>query len=123
MNQTVHNKTVVAADDDEAILDALQIMLEDAGYKVRTTSNGESIYHMKNERPQLFLLDIYMSGKDGREICTYLKSQDTTKDIPVIMISANQDVAEEAKKAGANDFLEKPFAADDLLNKVAKYIN
>lgn len=123
MNQTVQSKTVIAADDDEAILDALQFLLEDAGYKVRTTSNGECLYHMKNECPQLFLLDIYMSGQDGREICSYLKSQDRTKDIPVIMISANGDVAEEAKKAGANDFLAKPFDAHDLLAKVEKYIN
>lgn len=118
MNQTVQSKTVVAADDDEAILDALQFLLEDAGYTVKTTCNGECIYHMENERPQLFLLDIYMSGQDGREICSYLKSQDRTKDIPVIMISANGDVAEEAKKAGANDFLAKPLMPMTYLRKL-----
>jgi DNA-binding response OmpR family regulator len=116
-------KMIIAADDDSAILDVLQIMLNDAGYDVRTSLNGESIYTMDDEFPQLFLLDIWMSGNDGREICTYLKSQDTTKHIPVIMISANRDLEEEAKKIGADDFLEKPFNIDDLFTKVAKHIN
>jgi CheY-like chemotaxis protein len=114
-------KKIIVADDDPAICDALQFMLEDEGYEVQTTVNGETIYKMEKEFPDLLLLDIWMSGQDGREICRYLKKKDLTKNIPVIMISAARDIAESAKASGADDFIEKPFVMDELLEKVAKY--
>jgi CheY-like chemotaxis protein len=63
-----------------------------------------------------------MSGQDGREICKFLKTNDLTKDIPIIMISANRDTEKMAKESGADDFLEKPFQMKDLLEKVVKHI-
>jgi CheY-like chemotaxis protein len=115
------HKKIIVADDDPAICDALQYMLEDEGYEVTTTVNGETIYKMEKEFPDLLLLDIWMSGQDGREICRYLKKKELTKHIPIIMISAARDIAESAKASGADDFIEKPFVMDDLLQKVAKY--
>jgi CheY-like chemotaxis protein len=115
------HKKIVVADDDPAICDALQYMLEDEGYEVSTTVNGETIYKMEKEFPDLLLLDIWMSGQDGREICRYLKKKELTKNIPIIMISAARDIAESARASGADDFIEKPFVMDDLLQKVAKY--
>jgi CheY-like chemotaxis protein len=117
------HKKIIVADDDPAICDALQFMLEDEGYEVKTTVNGETIYKMEKEFPDLLLLDIWMSGQDGREICRYLKKKDLTKNIPIIMISAARDIAESARASGADDFIEKPFVMDDLLEKVAKYTN
>jgi len=114
-------KKILVADDDPAILDAIQIMLEDAGYDVVTSVNGETVYKMEKSFPDLLLLDIWMSGMDGRDICRYLKNQEVTCNIPIIMISANKDTDKMAKDAGANDFLAKPFQMNDLLEKVAKY--
>ena len=114
-------KKILVADDDAAIVDAIQLILEDAGYDVQTTINGEDVMHMQNNFPDLILLDIWMSGQDGRTICQYLKKQESTKYIPVIMISANKDTEQIAKTSGANDFITKPFEMNDLLKKVAQY--
>lgn len=115
-------RKIIVADDDPAICDALQFMLEEEGYEVKTTVNGETIYKMEKEFPDLLLLDIWMSGQDGRDICKYLKKKQLTKKIPIIMISAGRDIARSAMEAGADDFIEKPFSMDDLLGKVAKYM-
>lgn len=118
----MQKKKILVADDDPAIVDAIQIMLEDAGYEVSTTVDGETVYKMEKEYPDLLLLDIWMSGQDGRELCKFLKSRDATKEIPIIMISANKDTAKMAKDSGANDFIEKPFDMNELLKKVATCI-
>jgi len=115
-------KKVLVADDDPAILDAISMILEDAGYYVETTVNGETMKSMHTNPPDLLLLDIWMSGQDGRKICRYLKSQENTRKIPIVMISASKDADEMAKKAGADDFIAKPFDMDDLLERVEKYV-
>jgi CheY-like chemotaxis protein len=116
-------KRILVADDDPAIVDCIQIMLEDDGYIVDTSVDGQIAMKMEKDFPDLLLLDIWMSGMDGREICKYLKNQELTRDIPIIMISANKDTSHMAKEAGADDFLAKPFEMDELLSKVAKYTN
>jgi CheY-like chemotaxis protein len=116
-------KKILVADDDPGILDALQIMLEDNDYDVAVTIDGQSIYKMEKDFPDLLLLDIWMSGLDGREICRYLKKSELTRSIPIIMISANRDTEKIAKEAGADDFLAKPFEMEILLKKIAKYIS
>jgi len=115
-------KKVLVADDDPAILDAISMILEDAGYHVETTADGEATKMMHRNPPDLLLLDIWMSGQDGREICKYLKSQRQTRQIPIVMISASKDADQMAKKAGADDFIAKPFDMDDLLERVEKYV-
>ncbi len=114
-------KKIMIAEDDIGILEAMQIILEDAGYKVETTVNGKTVQDMKEELPDLLLLDIWMSGMNGTEICQHLKSQDQTKHIPVILCSANKDTQKLAKGCGADDFLAKPFEMNDLLSKVKQY--
>lgn len=116
-------KKILVADDDPAILDSIKLILEEFGYEVDTTVDGETIYKMETEYPDLLLLDIWMSGQDGREICKYLKKEAHTKHIPIIMISANRDTAMIAKEAGADDFLAKPFEMDELIQKVEQYTN
>ena len=114
-------KKILIADDDPAILDAVKLILEEFGYKVDTTVDGETIYKMEKEYPDLLLLDIWMSGQDGREICRYLKKEPHLKHIPIIMISANRDTATIAQEAGADDFLAKPFEMDELIHKIEQY--
>lgn len=109
------------AEDDTGILEAMQMMLEDAGYEVMTVEDGKTVQDMKGELPDVLLLDIWMSGMDGTGICQRLKSQNRTKDIPIILCSANKDTQKLAKECGADDFLAKPFEMKDLLSKVKKY--
>jgi DNA-binding response OmpR family regulator len=111
-------KHVMIADDDPGILDAVQAMLEFGGYEVSTTFNGATILKMVDNFPDLILLDIWMSGTDGRDVCKALKNQDLTKDVPVILISASTDLEKSAKEAGADDFLEKPFDMNELFEKI-----
>ena len=106
------------ADDDPGIVDAIEMVLEFEGYQVSSTIDGSTILDMKRELPDLLLLDIWMSGEDGRAICKKLKESELTKNIPVIIVSASKDIKESALAAGADDFLAKPFEIKDLLNKI-----
>jgi DNA-binding response OmpR family regulator len=114
-------KKILVADDDFAICEGISMILEDSGYSVTTTTDGRTIMEAKEHLPNVILLDIWMSGVDGRDICKQLKKQEETKHIPIIMISANKDVEQLAKEAGADDFIDKPFQMGELLAKVAKY--
>lgn len=117
-------KKVLVIDDDEGILQAFDLALTDAGYAVETsTQNGEYIQQKIEEgAPNLIILDVLLSGVDGRHMCKKLKSQKETKHVPIIMISAHPDVRETALKAGADDFLPKPFNIVDLIEKVERFI-
>ena len=106
------------ADDDPGIVDAIELLLEFEGYQVSKTIDGSTVLDMKMELPDLLLLDIWMSGEDGRDICKKLKQSELTKNIPVIMVSASKDIKESALAAGADDFLAKPFEINDLLTKI-----
>jgi DNA-binding response OmpR family regulator len=111
-------KKIMIADDDPGIVDAVEMLLEFEGYQVTSTVDGSTVLDMKDELSDLLLLDIWMSGEDGRDICKKLKSINATKNIPVIMISASRDIKESAMAAGADDFLAKPFEMDELLKKI-----
>ena len=115
-------KKILVADDDPGIVDAMQILLEDEGYEVITTMDGEKIYELYEQKPDLVFLDIWMSGINGSTVCRKLKTDTATKDTPVIMFSANRDTEEIAVQCGADDFLSKPFEIKQLLDVARKYI-
>ncbi|WP_221452840.1 response regulator [Mucilaginibacter sp. FT3.2] len=116
-------KKIMIADDDPGIIDAVEMLLEFEGYEVTSTVDGSAVLNMKEKLPDLLLLDIWMSGEDGRDICKKLKHELTTKNMPVIMISASRDVKASALAAGADDFLAKPFEMDELLKKIALLVS
>lgn len=116
-------KKILVVDDNPAILDALKIMLEEEGYKVETTMDGATLKDTKEHLPNLVLLDIWMSGVDGRDVCKALKSSAATSRIPIIMLSAAKDIEQISKDSGADDFIPKPFQMEHLLALVAKYVN
>ena len=115
-------KRLLVVDDDPDILQFLQLIFEDEGYEVQTCTKGQYLEQLHNGGlPNLILLDVFLSGRDGREIVKYLKNQEETKHIPVIMTSAHPRAEPTARAAGADDFLAKPFNIDELLAKVANY--
>ena len=116
-------KKILVADDNPAILDSLKIMLEDEGYEVETTEDGAVAQNMKKPLPDLLLLDVWMSGIDGKNVCLRLKSASATKQIPIIMMSAAKDIVQIAEYAGADDYISKPFQMNHLLETVSLYIN
>lgn len=115
-------RKILIIDDDRAILDALKIALEDAGYDVVIMEDGRNVLEMKKDFPDIVLLDLWMSGLDGQQICKYFKSQKKLKHIPIIMFSANGQIKEIAKKAKADDFISKPFDLEEILEKIASFV-
>ncbi len=113
---------ILVVDDDVDILGAIEAMLEDVGYAVKTTEKAdyaEALPDGNGGLPNLIILDVLLSGKDGRLICRKLKSQPETRHIPIVMISAHPDAAQSVAEVGADAFLAKPFDIDDLLDIVA----
>jgi len=106
------------ADDDAGIVQLLTLMLTHEGYEVCSTYNGATLLDIDTEFPDLILLDICMPGVDGRDVCKTLKQKAMTKNIPIVMISASEDVERSVMDAGANDFLAKPFDIKELLKKI-----
>jgi CheY-like chemotaxis protein len=116
-------KKIMVVDDDPAILDSVSLLLEFEGYQVVATSDTSNLLTMETDLPDLLLLDIWMSGTDGLDICKRLKQKPETRNIPIVLISASREIEQSAKDAGANDFLSKPFEVDDLIQKVERYIH
>jgi len=117
------SKKILVVDDEPDILEFLSVILEEEGYAVITSDKGEFLEQLHNGGlPDLILVDVLLSGKDGREIVKYLKRQEETKHIPVIMFSAHPSAEQTAREAGAEDFVAKPFEIDLLLTKIATYL-
>jgi CheY-like chemotaxis protein len=114
---------IFIADDDQAILDSTSLILEYEGYEVVTSSNGETLDHIKKHLPDVILLDIWLSGINGGDIAKELKADAVTKSIPIIMFSANRDIQKIAEQVNAEGFLIKPFNLPELLKKIREHIN
>lgn len=115
-------KKILVIDDDESIIEVIQLVLEGEGYCVQASMDSNLLPLFKKEKPDLILLDVLLSGADGRDICKQLKSNPKTAHIPVIMLSAHSDVDQVADDGGADDFLEKPFDVDALIAIVEKHL-
>ncbi|HZO70659.1 MAG TPA: response regulator [Ktedonobacteraceae bacterium] len=113
---------IFVADDDQAILDSTQLLLEYEGYEVITASSGDTVCKIEGDLPDVILLDIWLSGTNGVEIARFLKAQEQTRHIPIILFSANRHIEHLAREAGVEDTLTKPFDIETLLHKIQKYI-
>lgn len=112
-------KKIFIADDDQDILEILSMMLRTKNYEVLATSDANDIFNFDDKNlPDLILMDIWMSGLDGREICRCLKNNEQTKNIPFIFISANSNIEEITKEYKADGYIAKPFEMQYLLNKI-----
>ena len=118
----VMRKKIFIVEDDENVQDMLRLIFEKAGYDIEISSDGQSVYQERERWPDLFLLDKQLSGYDGLDICKYLKSNEQTRSIPIIMLSATPGIEPLARSAGADDFMEKPFNTSVLMTKVVKYL-
>ena len=112
---------IFVADDDSAIASAIQLILESEDFRVVVATEGDVTKSIKRNHPDLVLLDIWMSGQDGRDICKRLKKDVDTSEIPIILVSASRDVERSTLEAGADDFIIKPFEMMELIQKVRHY--
>lgn len=117
---------VLVIEDDPDVSQVVKLILEYGGYDVHVSESGEIVDDLINQRdghPVVILMDIFLSGSDGRELTKKLKKTTLTQHIPVVMMSANRAAHEDAKKVGADDFISKPFDAQTLLGKVKQHVN
>ena len=111
-------KKILVVDDNEDILQVVELILKNNGMEVEAISDGnQAINRTGKFKPDLILLDVYLAGVDGRDICQKLKADKGTNQIPIIMFSAQSNL-DEVKKYNAEDFIAKPFEIIDLLGKI-----
>ncbi|GAC1586205.1 MAG: hypothetical protein NVS3B19_04560 [Ginsengibacter sp.] len=110
---------ILVVDDNDDILSVVQLILTSNGFEVSATSNGDNAIALTNEfKPDLVLLDIYLGGIDGRDICRSLKANEATSHIPVIMFSAHGSRQDVFDKCDAQDFISKPFEIKEFVGKI-----
>ncbi|OOQ60424.1 hypothetical protein BC343_25770 [Mucilaginibacter pedocola] len=112
-------ETILLVEDDQDILDIMFYMLSDEGYQVLRSSGEDALDQAITGKPDLILLDHRLQTGWGADICRVLKSDTSTKNIPVVMVSAAMHMEETAREAGADGVLHKPFDMHQLLNLVA----
>lgn len=113
---------ILLIDDDPDVRVALSRLLQREGYAVETAATrGEAFAKIEQAHPDVILLDVLLSGTDGREICRELKAATTTKHIPVIMLSGHPGAAQQPHSYGADDFVAKPLNSATLLHKLHTY--
>jgi PleD family two-component response regulator len=113
--------TILAVDDTPANLHLLAKMLSNQGYKLRIIPDGEqALSSAQAYPPDLILLDILMPHMDGYEVCSQLKADERTKNIPVIFISALNEGFDKVKafEVGGLDYITKPFIAEEVIARV-----
>jgi CheY-like chemotaxis protein len=120
VEEGANRRIVLAIDDDPNVIDLLRENLSDAGYRVVGATNGEDgLQQARALRPYAITLDILLPGRDGWQILHQLKSDDATRDIPVIALSI-VDQKELGYRLGAFDYLLKPFDVDAILRALAR---
>jgi CheY-like chemotaxis protein len=121
-DQPLPPSKILIVDDNAQNLELLEAYLEDLpGATVIHASNGmEALQKVADECPDVILLDIMMPRMSGFEVCKKLKSDEKTKDIPVIMVTALHELAdiERGVEVGTNDFITKPVNRIDLITRV-----
>lgn len=116
---------ILVVDDTPANLHLLIDILSKQGYEVRPAPNGKfALSAAKGMPPDLILLDIMMPGMNGYEVCQQLKADERTKDIPVIFVSAINEVLDKVKafSIGGVDYITKPFQVEEVLARVQAHL-
>jgi DNA-binding response OmpR family regulator len=116
---------ILVVDDTEDSLRFLKLMLEKRGYRVRATSKGlHALQSVGARLPHLILLDVKMPEMDGYEVCRRLKSDDRSRKVPVIFISALDETIDRVKgfKAGGVDYITKPLESEEVFARVQTHL-
>lgn len=108
---------ILVIDDDDDIRQLVVTLLKRKGYTVKGVPDIDA--QNVTEPPRLFVLDVLLSGKNGKDVCRTLKQKESTKNIPVVMMSALTDARNDCIAAGAAAFISKPFNIQEF----AKCIN
>jgi len=117
------SKVILLVDDEPDLMKVCFFRLKKAGYAVISAVNGqEALDVLKKNTPDIIFLDLNLPLIAGDEVCLRIKSDEQTKNIPVILFTASvEHIAEKAKECRADDYLIKPFEPETLFEKVKKF--
>ena len=117
-------KKIIVVDDSPAILDSVKLMLNMEGFEVSNYERGSDMFNSLLEtstKPDVILMDMWLSGEDGRDICKMIKQHQEFKNIPVVIMSASRGFGDSAIESGAIDFIPKPFDLGEIIEKIRYY--
>jgi len=113
---------ILIVEDDPQVARLIALVLQRHGRKSETVADGHSaLSRVREVRPEIIFADLTIRGMSGDTLCSTLKSQSETRNIPYIVLSGDRDIAEKARHCGADDYMGKPFEFDDLVRLVDKY--
>ena len=113
---------ILIVEDDPQVARLIALVLQRHGFEGEILSDGQSaLSRTRITPPQMIFADLTVKGMGGEALCATLKGDRATRDIPFIVLSGDRDIAEKARKCGADDHLGKPFEFDDLIRIVRKY--
>jgi DNA-binding response OmpR family regulator len=114
---------VLIIDDDPDVRTVMNVLMKKQGYEVETAFNREdALSKLEGFRPSVILLDVLLSGTDGRELCQEIKKIGRMRAVPIIMVSAHPSAAENITSYGADDFISKPINTTALLEKLERLV-
>jgi DNA-binding response OmpR family regulator len=116
---------VLVVDDDPVIVRLLEVNFEMEGFEVVTAVDGmDGVERCRTTQPDIVVSDVMMPKLNGLELCVALKADDTTKHIPVVLLSAKAQVSDirAGLDSGADDYVTKPFEPLDLIDRVNKLL-
>ena len=115
---------ILVVDDSKSMVRMIQSVLDQGGYRAIGISDPSRIEQtIDSERPNLILLDVVMPERNGFQICRALKTSEAYMSIPVILVTSKSTASDRywAEQQGANGYIVKPFAAEDLLREVRRF--
>lgn len=113
---------ILIVEDDPQVARLIALVLQRNGYQSEIVADGQTaLQRARTEQPAIIFADLAIKGLGGEKLCTALKAQPETKEIPYIVVSGDRDIADKARQCGADDYLGKPFEFDDLVRLVKKY--
>jgi len=120
-------RKVLLVDDDPEVVDTInRALLDDGRFEVRIATNGfDAGMMVKDYRPDLIVLDVMLPDINGKEVCQRVRSDSTMDEVRIICISGmcEPDKIEELKASGANEFLQKPFEAEVLVDRICSLLD
>lgn len=120
------NKKVLIVDDESHIVELVRVCLEDTDYDIIEAYDGQAaLDKAREENPDLILLDIMLPKMDGYEVCKNLKTDESTRSIPIVMLTAKGQEVDKVKgfQSGADSYMTKPFSPLRLLTELEEKLS
>ena len=113
---------ILVVEDDPQVARLISLVLQRNGHQSSVVADGQSALDQAlQQRPAMIFADLTIKGMGGEALCSALKANDETRNIPYVVVSGDRDIAEKARQCGADDYMGKPFEFEDLIRLVNKY--